>query len=237
MADAEVVVVCTPVSRIADDVRRVAEAAPGHVLVTDAGSSKRQIVEAVERHPRSAAVFVGAHPLAGSERRGVASCPRRLVRRPRLRADAHRPNSARPQPAARMPSGRRSAAASSKCHPPSTTRSSHTPAICRTQWRPRWPRRFPPTGCRWPPAPTATARASPPPTPDSGRRFFATTAGLLLKALGTVQECLDAFKYALMTDDEEAIRRGGIRPRNDATSSTPSSPHRNRRRIRRPATT
>ena len=64
-------VVCTPVSRIADDVRRVAEAAPAHVLVTDAGSSKRQIVEAVERHPRSAAVFVGAHPLAGSERRGV----------------------------------------------------------------------------------------------------------------------------------------------------------------------
>ena len=51
VADADVVVVCTPVSRIADDVRRAADAAPGHVLVTDAGSSKRQIVEAVERHP------------------------------------------------------------------------------------------------------------------------------------------------------------------------------------------
>jgi prephenate dehydrogenase len=52
-------------------VGRVAESAPNDVLVTDAGSSKRQIIEAVERHPRSAAVFVGAHPLAGSERRGV----------------------------------------------------------------------------------------------------------------------------------------------------------------------
>ena len=70
VVDADVVVVCTPVSRIADDVRRAAEAAPGQVLITDAGSSKRQIVETVERHARSASVFVGAHPLAGSERRG-----------------------------------------------------------------------------------------------------------------------------------------------------------------------
>src|SRR5262249_3976115 len=57
---------------VAEDVRRSAEAAPADVLVTDAGSAKRQIVERVERHPRSSAVFVGAHPLSGSERRGVA---------------------------------------------------------------------------------------------------------------------------------------------------------------------
>ena len=62
MADADVVVVCTPVSRIADDVRRAAEAAPGHVLVTDAGSSKRQIVEAVERHPRVGGGLRGRPP-------------------------------------------------------------------------------------------------------------------------------------------------------------------------------
>ena len=70
VADADVVVVCTPVSRIADDVRRAAEAAPGQVVVTDAGSSKRQIVEAVERHPRSASVFVGA--IRWPDRRGEA---------------------------------------------------------------------------------------------------------------------------------------------------------------------
>ena len=56
VADAEVVVVCTPVNRVADDVVRAAEAAPADVLITDAGSTKRQIVEAVERHPRAAAV-------------------------------------------------------------------------------------------------------------------------------------------------------------------------------------
>src|SRR5213078_1252610 len=72
VGDAAVVVVCTPVDRVAEDVRRSAEAAPAGVLVTDAGSAKRQVVEAVERHPRGGSVFVGAHPVAGSERRGVA---------------------------------------------------------------------------------------------------------------------------------------------------------------------
>ena len=62
VGSAEVVVVCTPVNRVADDVAACAEAAGPDVLITDAGSSKRQIVEAVERHPRGASVFVGAHP-------------------------------------------------------------------------------------------------------------------------------------------------------------------------------
>jgi len=35
--------------------------------------------------------------------------------------------------------------------------------------------------------------------------IFRDNRGPLLKALGTLQECLDAFKYALMNDDEEAI--------------------------------
>ena len=71
VAGAEIVVVCTPVDRVAEDVCRAAEAAPADVLITDAGSSKRKLIEAVERQPKAAAVFAGAHPLAGSERRGV----------------------------------------------------------------------------------------------------------------------------------------------------------------------
>jgi prephenate dehydrogenase len=71
VAEAEVVVVCTPVSRIADDVRTAAESGPEGVLITDAGSTKRGIVEAVERHTRARATFVGGHPIAGSERKGV----------------------------------------------------------------------------------------------------------------------------------------------------------------------
>ena len=37
--------------------------------------------------------------------------------------------------------------------------------------------------------------------------IFRENRGPLLKALGTLQEQLDALKYALMTDDEEAIGR------------------------------
>ena len=54
VAEADVVVVCTPVTRIADDVRHAAEHGPEGLLITDAGSTKRRIVEAVERHPRAA---------------------------------------------------------------------------------------------------------------------------------------------------------------------------------------
>jgi prephenate dehydrogenase len=60
------------VTLIAADARRAAEGGPEDVLVTDAGSTKRRIVAEVEAHPRALAAFVGAHPIAGSERKGVA---------------------------------------------------------------------------------------------------------------------------------------------------------------------
>ena len=37
--------------------------------------------------------------------------------------------------------------------------------------------------------------------------IFRDNRGPLLKAMGHLQESLDTFKYALMTDDEDAIRR------------------------------
>jgi prephenate dehydrogenase len=69
---ADIVVVCTPVTLIASHARRAAEGGPEGLLVTDAGSTKRRIVAEVEAHPRGLAAFVGAHPIAGSERKGVA---------------------------------------------------------------------------------------------------------------------------------------------------------------------
>jgi prephenate dehydrogenase len=72
VAEADVAVVCTPVSRIADDVRNVAAHGPDKILVTDAGSTKLRLVEAIEKDEHARAVFVGGHPIAGSERSGVA---------------------------------------------------------------------------------------------------------------------------------------------------------------------
>lgn len=71
VAEAEVIVVCTPVTRIARDLLVAARHANSEALITDAGSTKREIVEQAEADPRIAGMFVGAHPLAGSERRGA----------------------------------------------------------------------------------------------------------------------------------------------------------------------
>lgn len=71
VADAEVAVACTPVTRIVADLVRAAADGPGSILVTDAGSTKAAIVAGVERDPRARACFVAAHPIAGSERKGA----------------------------------------------------------------------------------------------------------------------------------------------------------------------
>jgi prephenate dehydrogenase len=63
-------VVCTPVAQIADDVLRVAKACPEGALVTDAGSTKAEIVAAVNGRLKRGVRFVGSHPLAGSEKNG-----------------------------------------------------------------------------------------------------------------------------------------------------------------------
>lgn len=72
-AGADLVAVCTPVAGIAATVRLVAAVAPAGVLVVDAGSTKRTVVEGVESDDRARVVFVGGHPLAGSERSGVGA--------------------------------------------------------------------------------------------------------------------------------------------------------------------
>jgi prephenate dehydrogenase len=72
VAEAEIAVVCTPVTRIAADVANAAEHGPDGILITDAGSTKRRIVERIEQNARARAAFVGAHPIAGSERQGIA---------------------------------------------------------------------------------------------------------------------------------------------------------------------
>lgn len=70
VAEAELVVVCTPVGRIVEDVRRSAEHAPEGTLITDAGSTKQAIVDALDGSLPRSCRFLGSHPLAGSEKAG-----------------------------------------------------------------------------------------------------------------------------------------------------------------------
>lgn len=206
VAEAEVVVVCTPVSRIPPDVRRIAEAAPASALVTDAGSTKRRIVEAIERHPASSALFVGAHPVAGSERSGSAHA----------RAGLFEGRVCVLTPTPRTPRERLERAKSFwgglGCRLLEMTPIEHDEVLAHTSHLPH--------------ALAAALASSVPPEwldlaagafrdgtrvagadADLWTAIFRDNRGPLLKALGTLQDRIAAFKYAVMTDDEDAIRR------------------------------
>lgn len=66
----EVIVVCTPVGRIASDVRAAAKAAKQGALLVDAGSTKAVLCADLANDVVN---FVGCHPLAGSQKSGVTA--------------------------------------------------------------------------------------------------------------------------------------------------------------------
>jgi prephenate dehydrogenase len=68
VAEAQAVFVAVPVGGLSDVVGEALAAAPQDCVVTDVGSTKREVV-AAHSDPR----FVGGHPLAGAENAGVAN--------------------------------------------------------------------------------------------------------------------------------------------------------------------
>jgi prephenate dehydrogenase len=206
VSSAEVIVVCTPVDRIALDVKRAAEWASSDVLVTDAGSAKRQIVEASERDAQSAAVFVGAHPLAGSERRGVASAQADLfdgrvcVLTPMLRT---RPDLTQRARRFWESLGCRVLEMSPAEHDEILAHTSHLPHALAAALACSVPEDWLGLAAGAFRDVTRVAAAD----TELWTPIFRENRGPLLKALGRFQDSLDAFKYALMTDDEHAIRR------------------------------
>lgn len=77
-AGAELVVVCTPVDTIAEQVQKVAAACDHPTLITDAGSTKGNIVAALPGELPGGCRFVGSHPLAGSEKTGAENATEEL---------------------------------------------------------------------------------------------------------------------------------------------------------------
>lgn len=70
-AGAGLVVVCTPVNAVAGIIAEMESRLDDECIVTDVGSTKLEIVRAVEQLPRAGARFAGSHPMAGSEKKGV----------------------------------------------------------------------------------------------------------------------------------------------------------------------
>lgn len=69
--DAELVILCTPVGLFRPLLAELAPLLAPGTIVTDVGSTKRSIVSAAEEYLAPTVHFVGSHPMAGSEKRGV----------------------------------------------------------------------------------------------------------------------------------------------------------------------
>jgi prephenate dehydrogenase len=70
VAEAELIVVGTPVATIVEMVCEAASHCPAEAVITDAGSTKSRIVEQLTEWLGPEHGFVGSHPLAGSEKSG-----------------------------------------------------------------------------------------------------------------------------------------------------------------------
>lgn len=71
LIDADLVIICTPVNQIAEQIMRVSDLCDHGAIITDAGSTKSAMVHAVEADLPSHVSFIGGHPLAGSEKTGA----------------------------------------------------------------------------------------------------------------------------------------------------------------------
>ncbi len=68
---ADFVILAAPVLKIIDLARRLSASLSNGAIVTDAGSTKKEIVQNLESILPAAVSFVGSHPLAGSEKFGL----------------------------------------------------------------------------------------------------------------------------------------------------------------------
>jgi len=71
VAGADLVVLCTPVGVFEGLLRELVNVLKPGAVVTDVGSTKRSVVKLAENSLPAGVHFVGSHPMAGSEKRGV----------------------------------------------------------------------------------------------------------------------------------------------------------------------
>jgi len=76
---ADLLYLAQPIGRILDTLRHLDALVRPEALVTDAGSTKHAIVTEAHKHVRRCQ-FLGGHPLAGKEKRGVAEADAELFR-------------------------------------------------------------------------------------------------------------------------------------------------------------
>ncbi|RPI00132.1 MAG: prephenate dehydrogenase [Calditrichaeota bacterium] len=71
VAEADLIFLCTPIDNILSLLKKIGSDVKPDALITDVGSIKRQIVETANIHLPASCDFIGGHPMAGSEIRGI----------------------------------------------------------------------------------------------------------------------------------------------------------------------
>jgi prephenate dehydrogenase len=71
VTDADLVILCTPVGLLAEMLRGISGFLRPGAIVTDVGSTKASVAAAAVKILPRGVEFVGSHPIAGSEKRGV----------------------------------------------------------------------------------------------------------------------------------------------------------------------
>jgi len=71
--DADLIIIATPISKIIEVVKSIKDYLKKGVILTDVGSAKENIVKEVGKLLPSDVIFIGGHPMAGSENEGVLS--------------------------------------------------------------------------------------------------------------------------------------------------------------------
>ncbi|MBN1541863.1 prephenate dehydrogenase [candidate division KSB1 bacterium] len=69
--EADLIFLCTPIAETLRLLTKIGKEVRSGVLITDVGSTKRQIVETAKIHLPADIDFIGGHPMAGSEFSGV----------------------------------------------------------------------------------------------------------------------------------------------------------------------
>ena len=77
---ADLVIIATPVRLIPEVAKKISRFLKRGCVVTDVGSTKAEIVRSLERILPTGVDFVGSHPLAGSEKRGIAFAQEDLLK-------------------------------------------------------------------------------------------------------------------------------------------------------------
>ena len=81
LADADLVLLATPVAQFPGLFAALSGRLPGHAIVTDAGSTKQNVIAAARLHLRDAiSRFVPGHPIAGTEHTGAQAAFATLYR-------------------------------------------------------------------------------------------------------------------------------------------------------------